>query len=182
MSWLLSMASPSAHLLTCQGNGPRAFPLRVRGRSSLRAQWGWEQPCVPADLGLRAVSTECPGSLVPVHPLVPFVLPVKLAWGPRKGESQDLSMSASSPSSIDLVIEPSPRNASLRGNRVQMHLWGALFDRVPCHSCVVELPPEMNTVRSPSSMSTVRFLAGGLESEQVAGNLAVEMSPPNMAL
>lgn len=56
-----------------------------------------------------------------------------------------------------------------------MHFQGALLDRVPRQSSMVELLPEMNMVMSLSSVSTARSSAGGLESKEIAGNLVVEV-------
>lgn len=69
---------------------------------------------------------------------------------------------------VALVVEPNPRglsvlassqDASQQANLVNMHLWGALQDRAPHQTRLVQLRPELNVEMSPSSTSTAQSLA-----------------------
>lgn len=63
------------------------------------------------------------------------------------------------------------QDVSQRANLVNMQFWGALLERVPHQTWVVEQLPKFNVVMSPSLASTARSLAEAFESEEVSGHL-----------
>lgn len=68
-------------------------------------------------------------------------------------------------------------NILRRANVVSMHFWGALMDRAPHQTRILEPRMELNVEMSPSLSSTARSLVEAFDLVGVLGHLQVDLEP-----